>query len=309
MPIQTNTIQLMKKWIFLLMVSLMMPAAMQAQDDLYFVPTKPNVEKSAKKYGMPARTYYSGSNRSVDDYNRRGTPDDIIYFDATPGVYPDSLQRDSLARRPFMAGDTLAMQQDDFEYSRRISRFDDDNWRSEAYWDGYRDGRRDWAWYDPWYDPWYCSWYDPWYHGRWGFGYSSWYGRPWYYGGWYGWHDPFYYSWYHPVVYVGGGSYRPVRGDVAGTRNHGGGHARSGSFRGSRDNSGSSSRSTRNSNFRVRNDNNNYRNFNQNTNRSNNSQFSGSSSFGGSRGGSFGGGGGFGGGSRGAGGSRGGGRR
>ena len=301
MPIQTNTIQLMKKWIFLLMVSLMMPAAMQAQDDLYFVPTKPNVEKSAKKYGMPARTYYSGSNRSVDDYNRRGTPDDIIYFDATPGVYPDSLQRDSLARRPFMAGDTLAMQQDDFEYSRRISRFDDDNWRSEAYWDGYRDGRRDWAWYDPWYDPWY--------HGRWGFGYSSWYGRPWYYGGWYGWHDPFYYSWYHPVVYVGGGSYRPVRGGVAGTRNHGGGHARSGSFRGSRDNSGSSSRSTRNSNFRVRNDNNNYRNFNQNTNRSNNSQFSGSSSFGGSRGGSFGGGGGFGGGSRGAGGSRGGGRR
>ena len=63
----------MKRTFILLALVASMPLTMNAQDDMYFVPTKKNVEKSKKDYGMPKDTYYSGSNRSVDDYNRRHT--------------------------------------------------------------------------------------------------------------------------------------------------------------------------------------------------------------------------------------------
>ena len=61
----------MKKWI-LFTVLCSLPLGMMAQDDdMYFVPTKENVAKEAESYGMPKKTYYSGSSRSVDDYNGR----------------------------------------------------------------------------------------------------------------------------------------------------------------------------------------------------------------------------------------------
>ncbi len=182
-----------------------LPSGMLAQDDdMYFVPTKENVAKATKNYGMPEHTYYSGSNRSVDEYNRRldsyaypidSTGNDIIDFSAVRGVYPDSAY-------------AQPSDGDDYTLTRRMTRFDGYT-PSEAYWDGYRAGR--WAspwysWYD--YDPWYWDswyWHDPFY-------YSSWYGwgYPYRYSGWY---SPYYYGYYRPVVYYGGGGrYRGVSG-------------------------------------------------------------------------------------------------
>ena len=170
-----------------------LPLSMMAQDDdMYFVPTKENVAKEAKKYGMPEKTYYSGSNRSVDDYNRRAlfrnpadtTGNDIIDFSAVRGVYPDSIYMQPA-------------ENDDYKLTRRMSRFDDYT-PNEAYWAGYNAGR----WSSPWRTSWY-SWYDydPWYWDSW------WYWRdPFYYSSWYGWRYPYYYSaWYSPYYY---GSYR-----------------------------------------------------------------------------------------------------
>ena len=51
----------MKRTFILLALVASMPLTMNAQDDMYFVPTKKNVEKSKKDYGMPKDTYYSGA--------------------------------------------------------------------------------------------------------------------------------------------------------------------------------------------------------------------------------------------------------
>lgn len=185
----------MKKLILLTLVSAFSLSLMAQDDDMYFVPTKENVAKEARKYGMPQNVYYSGSNRSVDDYNRRAqfsspvdsTGSDIIDFSAVRGVYPDSAY-------------SQPVENDDYALTRRMSRFDDYT-PSEAYWDGYRAGR----WSSPWYNTWY-SWYDPWYYDSW------WYWNdPFYYSSWYGWRYPYYYStWYSPRYYgyhYYGGSY------------------------------------------------------------------------------------------------------
>ena len=200
----------------LLLISLLigaLPLGMAAQDDdLYFVPKKKSVEKVTEDYVPSGQTYYSGSTRSVDDYNRRkshyevidgdSTLTDVIDFSGEMGVYPDSLT------------------DEDFAATRQLNRFEgyelSDN---SAYWAGYRDGRYDWGWHSPfyysrygWYDyygPWGYGWYDPWYYG-----YAGWYGwyDPWYYG-WgypwhYGWNYPYYYAWDYPYYYGGGGGGR-----------------------------------------------------------------------------------------------------
>lgn len=223
----------MKKLILLTIVSLT-PLAIMAQedDDMYFVPTKENVAKEAMAYGMPRDTYYAGSKRSVEDYNRRAwssvvpvdsAGNDIIEFSAVRGVYPDSAAAQG--------------SEDDYKYTRRMSRFDDYS-PSEAYWDGYRDGR----WSSPWSYRSYYGWYDPWY-----------WNDPWYYSSWYGWGSPWYYGYYHPwryswysgpyyygVYYRGGSRFHASHHNTGGSRTyHSGGSSRygSGTF-------GSSSRTT-----------------------------------------------------------------
>lgn len=308
----------MKKLFLLSVLAVVLPASLMAQDDdMYFVPTKKNVEKAKYGYGMPRDTYYSGSNRSVDEYNRRYAsmvqsvdslgnvvPDsignDIIQLDGVAGVYPDSLG--------------------DYTYTRRMSRWDDYEWR-DGYRAGYSDGRFGrWGWssyypyYSGWYGGWYDPWYDPWYYGGWGYwGYAGWY-DPWYYGGWgypgY-WHGHWHGGWY-PSYGVAWGR------RSTGTRNHSGGgkgynYRRYNSVGGNRGFAGNrgnynnnvhSGNNRRNVNFGgVRNSNgNNYQNNTHSPSRNN-------SSFGGTRssGGSYGGGGGS---SRGGGGGHfGGGRR
>ncbi|MCR5512654.1 MAG: hypothetical protein K6F43_03690 [Prevotella sp.] len=184
----------MKKWILLTAIC-SLPLSMMAQDDdMYFVPTKENVAKETKNYGMPKNTYYSGSNRSVDDYNGR------LSSSVTP--------IDSVGQ---------VVETDDYKYTRQLSRFDDYT-PSQAYWEGYRDGRWSspwyygrYGWYSTWYDPWYSSWYDPWYD-SWYYGSYGYYGwtSPWRYG-WYGsYYRPWgYYGYYTPIYYYSG-HYRPA---------------------------------------------------------------------------------------------------
>jgi len=177
----------MKKWIILSVILGVLPLGMQAQDDdMYFVPTKKNVEKDNARYGLPRDTYYSGSSRSVDDYNRQGSYyevisnsndslNDVIDFSAVQGVYPDSVS--------------------DFQLTRRMERFDGYQPTDEAYLRGYRDGRYASTWHSPWYYSTYYPWYDPWFD------------DPWYYSSWrYGWYDPWYYRpWGYPYRYYGWG--------------------------------------------------------------------------------------------------------
>lgn len=219
----------MKKLLLISMILGMLPMPMTAQDDdLYFVPKKA-VEKVTDNYGIPSETYYVGSNRSVDDYNRRtfshyepinndSTVSDTISFTAEKGVYPN----DSIS-------------DEDFKLTKKMSRFEDyrltDN---EAFWAGYAAGRHDWAWHTPWYYGrygWYSGWYDPWYYydplfyGSWGYsgyyGYYGWYSPwyygmydPWYYGRWR--YDPWYYG-YYPTYISGGGHYHSPANIGAGT--------------------------------------------------------------------------------------------
>ena len=214
----------MKKLMLLSLMLGVLPLTMMAQDDddMYFVPTKKAMEKQKSTYALPQNTYYVGSNRSIDDYNRRIPPMavptdtalcDTIDFDGQMGVYPDSLQ--------------------DFQLTREMSRWDGYE-PKDSYWDGYADGRHDAMlnWHSPWFYDYYGMWWDPWmmdryylYHGLWGdpWFYSGWY-NPWYYGyygyGYYPGYYPYYYGygWYPSYWGGGGGSHRHYN-DRAGTIN------------------------------------------------------------------------------------------
>ena len=136
----------MKRLLLISMIAAMLPLSLVAQDDdLYFVPTKKSVEKVTDNYGIPTDVYYSGSNRSIDEYNRRtkshyevigadSTLNDTISFTVEKGVYPDSIS------------------DEDFELTKKMSRFEDYRLSDyDAFWAGYAAGRYDWAWHSPWY--------------------------------------------------------------------------------------------------------------------------------------------------------------
>lgn len=322
----------MKKWLLLSLIAGVVPLTMQAQDDdMYFVAKKKksSVEtvRPTSTYSAVRDTYYSGSNRDVDEYNRRGgsyyetlpgdSTNDVIYFSPEAGVYPDSTQTE------------------DYQLTKKMSRWEGYE-PTEAYLAGYTAGRRDsWGWHSPWYYatyyPWYDSWYyTPWYD-PWYYGYSGWYAG-WHYSWYDPWYDPWYYgySWYYPRYHYYGGGHRYYGGSylysgTTGTQRHGRinyngprgiargnstahsagtfGGARSGSF-GNRNTSTAASRNrtrttataTNNRTYQT----NQYGNFGGNrstatttTTRSTTSSSSSSGSFGGSRssggGGSFGG--------------------
>ncbi|MCR4854234.1 MAG: hypothetical protein K5893_11665 [Prevotella sp.] len=330
----------MKKLLLLLVLLGAMPFEMMAQDDLYFTPKKNEAQTIGSSVVTDERpAYHSGSQRSVDEYNRRGA-----YSSYYQKIGTDSLGNDIIEFHTSASDaiDTLSIYPDsdvsydndnDYTYSRRLTRFDDYYWDPMYY---HRFGYRPywayrWGWYDPWfdiYDPWYYGWYDPWSYNYYGWGY----GYPYHY-----WYDPWYtgyygYYNYYPV-------YSGVRGSryIAGTTNHGSlgrlnGHTasagRKGNFGGYRGN-GQTTRSYNNAESRRSTSGNfgGYRGssssssgtYSSPTRSSSGSYNGGGGSFGGSRssgggGGSFGGsrssggssGGGGGGGSRGGGGSFGG---
>ena len=299
----------MKKLVLISMLIGAMPLAMMAQDDdLYFVSSKKKsavVEEAQDHFGLPKDTYYAGSNRDVDEYNRRlrsqveqigdSSKVDVIDFSGEKGVYPDSLS-------------------EDFRLTKKMARFDEYQLDS-AYWAGYQTGRDVW-W--GWHSPWYYSrwgWYDPWYYPYYG---GWWWYDPWYYG-YAGWYDPWYWGWgypypYRPVVVIGGGSHR-VNTIGTGTIRRDGStysHPRSGYIGNSsrysslrqRTNAMSGGKTYSGGNNNIRSGSGNFSGY-RGSNASSRGSFSSGSSFGGSRGGggSFGGsrGGGGGGGSRGGG--------
>ena len=204
---------MMKKKLFLLFVLAgAMPLTMMAQDDdLYFVPSKKKVETTGSSVRNTAErpTYYAGSNRDIDEYNRRGKfrssyqmigtdslGNDIIEFHEGTGIYPDTVFVDSM----WMAKNGYNDFDNDFTYSRRMSRWDD----YYGWYDPWFYGHWGWrplgyySWYDPWYyGPygWYSSWYDTWYYGYYGWGYPYGWGR-------YGWGYPY---WHYPHYGWGGG--------------------------------------------------------------------------------------------------------
>ena len=207
----------MKKLVLFAVLMAAMPLASMAQDDdLYFNP-KQEAKKEAAFREQKAREFalqqarrdsiyalhWSGSRRSVDDYNRHGRilsqfqdistdslGNDVISFRLDKGVRPDSIYDDAAFAQKYIP------QGDDFEYTRDFCRWDGYYnpwfydyygvgpyyWRS-AYW-GWRNPWR-YGYYAGWYDPWFDPFYDPWYYG------CGWYG---------GWYDPWYYGW---------GGYRP----------------------------------------------------------------------------------------------------
>lgn len=290
----------MKKNILALFLLGLISSGAYAQDDMYFMPKK--TEKIVKEVA-PVEPYYE-NRMDVDDYNRRGffgnqgyalssdtTANDVINFSTS-----DSLDAAGYAG----VGDEYDEgynPEDDYVYSRRMSRFDDFYW----------------------YDPWYYGWYGPyWYVSPYWYAYSGWY-SPWYDPWYYGWYRPWgygwYYSWYRPVSY-----YRPYRG-ITGTSNHGRvsyGYTGSANknFRGYRGTTNRLNNNRSYNNNRYNNSNKDYNRFNgnrrnnfENRNTMSRPSYNNNSSFGGIRGGGSFGGGSFGGSRGGGGGGHFGGRR
>lgn len=290
----------MKKNILALFLLGLISSGAYAQDDMYFMPKK--TEKVVKEVA-PVEPYYE-NRMDVDDYNRRGffgnqgyalssdtTANDVINFSTS-----DSLDAAGYAG----VGDEYDEgynPEDDYVYSRRMSRFDDFYW----------------------YDPWYYGWYGPyWYGSPYWYAYSGWY-SPWYDPWYYGWYRPWgygwYYSWYRPVSY-----YRPYRG-ITGTSNHGRvsyGYTGSANknFRGYRGTTNRLNNNRSYNNNRYNNSNKDYNRFNgnrrnnfENRNTMSRPSYNNNSSFGGIRGGGSFGGGSFGGRRGGGGGGHFGGRR
>lgn len=178
-------------------------------DDMYFTPGK----SKTKETSLETPTYYVGSNRDVDEYNRRGRfvssyqpigtdslGNDIFTFRKGEGGYPDTSYVDTT----FDYGGNSEWECGEFPYTRRLSRWYGyyDPWFS-GYWGPFMYGC-----YDPWYDSWYygayAGWYNPWFYGyRWGWPY---------YGGWYGW------GWNYPLwggghIHYGGGNPHGLTGN------------------------------------------------------------------------------------------------
>lgn len=250
----------MKKLLMLLFIAGSMPLASMAQDDVYFTPSKET--KSSQNVEKP--TYYSGSNRSVDEYNRYGKlnswyqkigvdslGNDIITFQGS-GIALDSSHADTAYVYPGSA----QFDNDDYSYTRRMSRWDGyyDPWLYDNYYWRY-------GWYDPWHYGWYGNWYDPWYYG-----YAGWY-SPWhyvYYGwgwsyryGWYGWNYPYWGGGYyvnrggmHSGGYSGSRTWTAGRNYGPGSRNYSTGSGSNSS--GNRSWGGYTSRSSSNRSFGSR---------------------------------------------------------
>ena len=303
----------MRKLILFAVLLAAMPLTSMAQDDdLYFNP-KQEAKKEAALREQKAKAwaqqvarrdsiyaiYWSGSPRSVDEYNRNGrilshyqglTTDslgnDIISFRLDKGVAPDSIYDDAAFAQKYINQD------EDFEYTRGLSRWD--GYYNPWFYDYYGVGpyywrSAYWGWRNPWRYGYYAGWYDPWLDP---------FFDPWYYG-YAGWYDPWYYGWggYYSPWYWGG----PVYSHVSYRGSNSAGYTGSRSFRfnsgdgnryGNTNNNSYTYRSNSNRNFGGRTDNSNNR---YNTTRSNNNSTSFSRNdfggFGNRSGASFGGGG------------------
>lgn len=197
----------MKRIIFILVLVGAIPLSLLAQDDdMYYVPGKSQQsEKADKPDESEQPTYYCGSDRDVDEYNRRGRVrsyyqkigsdslgNDIIEFHEGDGTYGSSGMNDTVYVYP---GSEQYYDDSDFDYtySRYLGRFDGFYGWYDPYFSFYWRGPYWWGYDYYWYDPLYYGYYSPWY----------WYGwhSPYYYGwhGWHGWRPSYYYSYSRPT--------------------------------------------------------------------------------------------------------------
>lgn len=211
------------KFLFLTALIGVLPLTMAAQDDdLYFTPKKRTTKNVATGYN--SQPYYCGSNRDIDEYNRRGKlksyyqkigtdslGNDIIEFHAGDDTYGNVVADSTITIYP---GSERYYDDDDadFVYSRRMGRFDGFYWSpsyygywSSPYWRSY------YGWYDPWYSSYYYGgWYDPWLYGYYGWGHP-------YYGWAGGWYAPYWsYSYNGPTGTL---NHSTGRGHFYGNRN------------------------------------------------------------------------------------------
>lgn len=193
-----------------------MPLSLVAQvDDMYYVPVKSqksDIVKAPDESDQP--TYYCGSDRDVDEYNRRGRVksyyqkigtdtlgNDIIEFHEGDGIYGFAEGDD--ADTVYVDDDKVAVYPGsvqyyddsdyDYTYSRSLGMFDGFYGWYDPYFSMYWGGPYWWRYGSYWYDPWYYGMYYPWY-------WNGWY-SPYYYGwnGWYGWRPSYYYSYSGPT--------------------------------------------------------------------------------------------------------------
>lgn len=230
----------MKRLIVTCMVMAVLPLSMMAQDDMYFTPTKAQKQAiKAQREAYEARTiddtYYSGSDRNVDEYNRRGLyrgkwtfdndsiGNDVIEFHGTKDTSSVAMDYVDRVERGYY-------DDDDYYYSRRMSRWGDyylsDPWLFDRwYWGHSPYWYAHWGWYDPWFDPFYDPFWGPGWSWGWhaGWGWNHW-----------GWYDPFWGPGWGPhwgvvarpvATHNHGGSFPGTANhgsSFAGTSNHGG---------------------------------------------------------------------------------------
>jgi hypothetical protein len=147
-----------RKYLLAVLIAAAMPLTSMAQDDdLYFNPKKEAKEKAERRALLQRqyaeqrarrdsvyRLFWSGSDRSVDEYNRGGRifshyenvgkdslGNDIIQFHVGKGVAPDSIYDDAYFAQKYADRD------EDFVRTREMSR-----------WDGF-------------YDPWFYNYFFP----------------------------------------------------------------------------------------------------------------------------------------------------
>ena len=196
-------------------------------DDMYFVPkkkakttqTENSASQTASRYSNVEIIYaddttegiegISGSNRDVDEYNRRNTyrlpAGDTLYTLADSTAITTRKLANDIYSQGYNEGYADG---EDYAYSQRLSRF--------GYGSIYAS-----PWLYTYYDPWYWG-YDPYWYGYYGYygwsrpywgyagwGWSYWY-DPFWYGGYYGWNRPYYhyYGGHHGSV---GGNHWPSR--------------------------------------------------------------------------------------------------
>lgn len=198
----------MKRIVILSVLSLLVVVSVSAQDDdMYFSPKKSdngsNATQSRQRpsavgngnsgrvYGGETNnevSYYSGSARDVDEYNRRSR------------YSQDYMQQeDGLSYR----NDSILVSVEDYENSMKMKRFDgyhnvtlvvNDPWYYDPWcYDSY-------YWRSGWYWPWNYSCYDPWFHR------PAWYG----YWGHHGW--DFGFAWHYPIYSRPIINHRPIPG-------------------------------------------------------------------------------------------------
>lgn len=202
----------MKKLILSSLLLGMLPISMMAQDDMYMIPSHPTTSvRNSSSMNQADEVTYSGSNRDVDEYNRKGqfwshyqkigtdqSGNDVIQFQKGRGVYPDSTYIDTTFVGKYY--DTI-VDDNDYRMTNRMSRWDGfyDPWFYSSYGWGSPYWSSRWGFYDPWFYG-YSGWNNPWYGG-----YAGWY-DPWY-SGYYGYGYPYGYGWGYPYSYWYGGGY------------------------------------------------------------------------------------------------------